>query len=81
MILHTLEGGGGVGHKYEALRTVICDSFDQPLLLVAHLGDLGSPVIVVHRGEKGFDDMIELIPGLSPAKAVDIPFSLNKKSS
>ena len=85
MILRTLGGEntseGGIHTLFGLLRAVVCDELNQPLILIAHLGGLGSEVIVVHRGEKGFDDMIKLIPGLSPAKTVDIPFSLNKKAS
>ena len=80
MILHTLESNG-VGYKYAALRTVICDSLNQPLILVAHQGDLGSPIIVLHRGDKGFDEMVKLIPGMTPAKTVDINLALKTKEN
>ena len=48
--------------------------------LIAHQGGLDSPIIVVHRGEKGFDEMIKLIPGNTAAKTLDVPFSLNRKA-
>ena len=44
-------------------------------------GDLGSPIIVLHRGDKGFDEMVKLIPGMTPAKTVDINLALKTKEN